>query len=258
MTNLKDRRLFINITLLFAVAIGLGIVINRIRWQPLNEPLLEGIGLYLMTVIIFSNHSVRNYFHRLPKPHCRIIVIFFALMIFAHLANIYRTTYPFHAWRMFSQKVKPPKVIIFKYIGITDRGEEIELNPSRLFSSVTQGGIVTAYDYKMLALLHPDVKEEAYLKKEMLDDQAAGFSKNIIIAIRKVIRDKPKKDFKGNAKEFNELLFSLGKMHNLLNPDKTISVIKTRKYEFDIRKKKRQFPEGVFVWEFNLPKGMVQ
>jgi hypothetical protein len=175
-----DRGLLKRIALLWFGCCVAALLVDPDRWVISGRGLTESVlWLVVLSVAAFTRQAPA-FLADLPRRHRRFLAAILAAVLFGQLAGRQpERTFPLVSWRMFGSRRALQNLTFFDYIGETDDGQPITLNPPRLFPSVN----------------HTVMMGLANLAEEIDDEQAAGERQRLSSALR-----------------------AIGRMHNRLNP----------------------------------------
>ncbi len=175
-----DRGLLKRIALLWLACWVAALLVDPHRWVIAWRGLTESIlWLAVLSVAAFTR-QVAAFLDGLPRRHRRFLAAVLAAVLFGQLAGREpERTFPLVSWRMFSSKRALRNLTFLDYVGDTADGQQITLNPPRLFPSVN----------------HTVMMGLANLAEESFDDQTPADRERLASALR-----------------------AIGRMHNRLNP----------------------------------------
>jgi len=101
--------------------------------------------VYIGAIAAFlSIRSVADYVARLTWPHRSLLGSLLALLLLGQIANRPRLTFPFSAWAMYCKPERSTDTLVYyRYEGLGENGEAVELDPFRLLALIPQDGVST-------------------------------------------------------------------------------------------------------------------
>jgi hypothetical protein len=192
-----DRGLLKRITLLWFACYVAALLVDRhgwvISWRGVTESVL---WLVILSVAAFTR-PVPAFLQGLPRRHRRFLAAVLAAVLFGQFAGREpERTFPLVSWRMFSSRRALQNLTFFDYVGDTDDGQQITLNPPRLFPSVN----------------HTIMMGLANLAEKVADEPTPGDSQRLSSALR-----------------------AIGRMHNRLNPTVLVRSVSLVRCTLDAR-----------------------
>jgi len=197
-----DRGLGKRITLLWLACYVAALLFDPHRWVISWRGLTESIFWLAILSLPAFTRQVPAFLADLPRGHRRLLAVTLAAVLFGQLAGREpERTFPLVSWRMFSARRALQILTFFEYVGDTDDGKPITLNPPRLFPSINHTVMMG------LANLADEVGPQS-----TVDEQATGDPQRLSSALR-----------------------AIGRMHNRLNPTVPIRRVSLVRCTLDAR-----------------------
>ncbi len=101
--------------------------------------LLEFLCVAAIATAICANPIFRQWFRDLSSKSQLSLIGLIALIVAGHFARSSNVTFPFVTWDMYTEVATPSTLNRVELEGVTEDGESISINPSRLFPSLGFG-----------------------------------------------------------------------------------------------------------------------
>ena len=138
--NKNQARFLLVAALIWLLAMGVSITVNRVlgsnRWNawPESPPMaIYSLALFLPVVLFLTWRPMFELISSWPRAHRILLHVFLSLIFIGHLANASRYTFPFMDWQMFTRSFDPDTIIHYEFVGLTQDGTEVKLNPVHEF-----------------------------------------------------------------------------------------------------------------------------
>jgi len=171
-------------------------------WAPSGRRLTESLLWLVILSLPAFTRQVPLWIAGLSRRHRRFLAAVLAALLFGQLAGREPArTFPLVSWRMFSTKRELQALTFFDYVGDTPDGQQLTLNPPRLFPSINHTSMMG------LAKLAEETGPQA-----MADEQVPGDAQRLSGALR-----------------------AIGRMHNRLNPTAPVRSVSLVRCTLDAR-----------------------
>jgi len=175
---------------------------------------------------------IRTFLASLPKQHIIMLAGFVFLMALGQLLgtpNNSRATFPFVSWNMYSYTPKLDAVEFYEYIGSTQEGDEVALQPARIFPP-----LVNARLHHLLLALIKGVQADPAAEPNPSDEalfpfQSALKSSPKLEFIRTALRGRPAYSKQEYGGLLDDMLKGMARAYNARHADAPIRVVQVYK-----------------------------
>ncbi len=176
------------------------------------EFLLELILVLVLVASLFLSANVRCLLQKVKPVYTFCFGVFLVLLLGGQFGKGELFDFPFTSWTMYGKVKKDKNLIFYEYFVELPNGNEIKLNPSNLFLSLSNSQIETKLRDQVNSLLlkNEQIKRENHEK--LLLSLAEMFEKDSGKRVEKIKVYKSLlnfAEFKRTAKIHNELLWEI-------------------------------------------------
>lgn len=231
------KKFYLCVFFLFASAIGVSLLFNRLVWLDLTKPFIEGVLFCGVLLAVVFHQRLRQFLINLPPIHQSMLGIFLFLMIVSQLIHFPSTTFPFVVWSMYSGVKRVPSVENITYWGIDGQGNKRVVIPARIFSAVGSRFAVSL-ENKLGRIRNYTGPEEEW---------SASTSKSAFAPIRLFMLHEPSSFSLDEKKDqLREILKAIGMKYNRENPDNPLVAVEVQRKTMDLASGQWIDPEIIF------------
>jgi hypothetical protein len=199
-----DRGLLKRITLLWSACCLAAVLFDppSSSWATSWRRLTEGLVWLVILSLPAFTRQVPAWIAGFRRRDRRLLAAVLAALLFGQLAGgASERTFPLVSWRMFSTRRELQSLTFFDYVGDTADGQQITLNPPRLFPSIN----------------HTVMMGLGKLAEETGPQSTAG------------------EQATGDSRRLSSALRAIGRLHNRLNPAAPVHSVSLVRCTLDAR-----------------------
>ena len=244
----QDKKRLVVILSIFVFGVLCALVVRRIMWEGITQPLLAGLGCFFIFFILVTRKAYRDFLTKMPLIYFLLSGIFLYFLVFAQYIDRNASMFPFITWNMYQFKIPSSEVMFFEYRGVTQDGKEIEINPIKIYPSLARFRLEVELERRLQRLA---------LKKEGGDvsvEEAKGYKK-VVRGVRSFFAEKPLPSLAEQNDQLLQIFIAIANQYNAKHPFARIHGVRIYLGTQNIREKPKPQTKYTLVWAAEFTRG---